>query len=92
MEIKCDIYTCAKKADTYLYLRSDLPPKELPDGLLVLLGDLKQFLCLELNESSKLARVNSLDVLTALGEQGYYLQMPPGDLLKSQAPGSDYIQ
>ena len=92
MEIKCDIYTCGKKADTYLYLKSGTALEELPDGLLILLGNLKQFLSLELNKSSKLAQVSSLDVLTALGEQGYYLQMPPGDLLKSQVPGSDYIQ
>ncbi len=92
MEIICDIYTCAKKADTYLYLKTGIALEELPDGLLVLLGDLKQFLSLELNESSKLAQVSALDVLTALGEQGYFLQMPPAESLGSQVPASGYIQ
>jgi len=47
---------------------------------------------LELNPTSKLARVEASEVLAALGEQGYFLQMPPADLLKAQAPGSGFIQ
>ncbi len=92
MEILCDIYTCAKKADTYLYLKAGIALEELPDGLLILLGDLKQFLSLELNESSKLAQVSALDVLAALDKQGYFLQMPPSESLESQVPASGYIQ
>ncbi len=92
MEIICDVYTCAKKADTYLYLKTGIALEELPDGLLILLGELKQFLSLELNESSKLAQVSALDVLTALGERGYFLQMPPAESLESQVPASGYIQ
>ncbi|GAH09208.1 unnamed protein product [marine sediment metagenome] len=92
MKIKCEVYRCSRKADTYLYLGAGKRLEELPDGLKSLLGDLTQFLNLELNESSKLAQVKTSEVLTALGDQGYFLQMPPADLLKSQTPGSGYIQ
>jgi len=92
MKIKCDVYRCSNKADTYLYLETGMDIKNLPDGLTGLLGDLKAFLNLELNESSKLARVETGDVLSALSEQGYFLQLPPGELLKSQAPGTGFVQ
>jgi len=92
MKTKCDVYRCSKKVDTYLYLAASMSPDDLPDELTSLLGKLTQFLDLELNPTSKLARVEASEVLAALGEQGYFLQMPPADLLKAQAPGSGFIQ
>jgi len=92
MKIKCEVYRCSKKADTYLYLKAGMQTEDLPDGLKALLGDLSQFLDLELSQSSTLAQANVDDVLSALLEQGYFLQMPPGERLKSSVPGSAYIQ
>ncbi len=92
MKIKCEVYRCGKKADTYLYLKDGADLEDLPEKLLDLLGELTPFLKLELSESSKLARIETNDVLLALADQGYYLQLPPGELLKSQAPGSGFIQ
>jgi uncharacterized protein YcgL (UPF0745 family) len=92
MTIKCDVYRCSKKADTYVYLESGMNKDDLPEGLMQLLGDLSQFLKLDLDNASKLARVEVRDVLTALGSQGYFLQMPPAELLKLQVPGSGFIQ
>lgn len=92
MKIKCDIYKSAKKPDTYLYLVADKQPQDLPEPLKVLLGDLTRFLNLELSESSKLAQVDARDVLAAIMDQEYFLQMPPGDHRKEQLPGSGYIQ
>ncbi len=65
---------------------------DLPDGLIRLLGDLSQFLNLDLDESSTLAQVEARDVITALDDQGYFLQMPPAELLKLQIPGSGFVQ
>jgi len=92
MKTKCDVYRCANKADTYLYLDANMSPEDLPDELSSLLGVLTQFLNLELNQASKLARANANEVITALAEQGYFLQMPPAERLKAQAPGSGFIQ
>jgi len=92
MKIKCEVYRCGEKADTYLYLKDGADLEDLPEKLLDLLGELTPFLKLELSESSKLARIETNDVLLALADQGYYLQLPPGELLKSQAPGSGFIQ
>jgi uncharacterized protein YcgL (UPF0745 family) len=92
MKIKCEVYRCGKKADTYLYVKDGVDLEDLPDELLDLLGELTPFLKLELSESSKLARVETDDVLLALADQGYYLQLPPGEVLKSQVPGSGFVQ
>ena len=92
MKIKCEVYRCGKKADTYLYLKDGMDLEDLPAELLELVGELTPFLQLELSESSKLARVETNDVLLALADQGYYLQLPPGEMLKSQAPGSGFVQ
>ncbi len=92
MTIKCDVYRCSKKADTYLYLEIGKDKNDLPDGLIHLLGDLSQFLNLDLDDSSRLAQVEARDVLVALDKQGYFLQMPPAELLKLQVPGSGFIQ
>ena len=92
MKIKCGVYRCAGKADTYLYLKAGMKPDDLPDGLRQLLGELNRFLELELSESSKLAQVKPEEVLDALHTQGYFLQMPPAERLRDQVPGSAYIQ
>ena len=81
MKFKCNVYRCSKKADTYLYLDAGMDKDDLPDGLIRLLGDLSQFLNLDLDESSTLAQVEARDVITALDGQGYFLQMPPAELL-----------
>jgi uncharacterized protein YcgL (UPF0745 family) len=92
MKIKCEVYRCGKKSDTYLYLKNGMDLENLPEEMLGLLGELTPFLKLELSESSKLARVETSDVLQALVNQGYYLQLPPGELLKTQAPGTGFVQ
>ena len=92
MKIKCEVYRCGRKVDTYLYLKNGVDLEDLPDEMLDLLGELTPFLKLELSESSKLARVETSDVLLALADQGYYLQLPSGELLKSQTPGSGFVQ
>ena len=92
MIIRCNIFNCARKADTYLYLKAGMRPEELPEALRILLGDLQQFLTLEISENSKLAQVSAVDVLAALNDQGYFLQMPPAERLREQTPGADFIQ
>ena len=92
MKVKCGVYRCARKADTYLYLKLGLKIEDLPEGLLTLLGDLDQFLILDLDEDSKLAQVSAADVIAALEEQGYFIQMPPAEELQAQVPESGYVQ
>ena len=84
--MKCAIFRCSKKVEMYLYV----PFKEdeeqllddLPDGLDKLTGQLEKVMELELSAEKKLARVNVEDVMASLTEKGFYIQMPPNDILR----------
>lgn len=91
----CDIYKFSKKDDLYVYIaRPDYPndTDDIKDWLAVLPKDFRQTLGretfvmhLDLDKTEKLARVNKDEVLKKLTEQGYYVQMPPQDILLRQA-------
>lgn len=91
----CDIYNFSKKDDLYVYIaRPDYPndTEQLKDWLAVLPKDFRKTLGretfvmhLDLEATPKLARGNKDEVLAKLTEQGYYVQMPPQDVLLRQA-------
>ena len=87
--MKCIIYRCSKKQEMYLYLRINQeetdPLHGLPDGLGQLTGDLFKVMELEITAERKLARVKAQDVIAAIEAKGYYIQMPPNELLRSDA-------
>ena len=67
-----------KKEGMYLYvLRKELPFADLPEDLLRQFGEPGHVMDLSLDKSRKLARVEVLEVMNALQEKGYYLQLPP---------------
>lgn len=57
--------------------------ENLPSGLMNLTGKLTRVMQIELLPDRKLARANVADVIEALQTKGFYLQMPPSDLLKN---------
>ena len=65
----------------YLYLHEEQKPESLPDELLKLVGQLTHVMDLELSEERKLARVDVTVVMRALEDKGYFIQMPPSDLI-----------
>lgn len=73
----CVIYRCAKQAEMYLYVHVDQTLEELPEALRRRTGTLSEVMRLNLGPQSKLARVEVNQVLQALAEQGFFLQMPP---------------
>ena len=76
----CAIYRCGKKAETYLYVplfEDEADFSRVPDALLATLGRRKHVMNLELAPGRILARVEREEVVKALAEQGFFLQMPP---------------
>lgn len=75
----CWIYKDRRRGETYLYLAEkdgfDAAPKTLLDAM----GDLEFVMELELHPDRKLARARAEEVLRALNDDGYYLQLPPVD-------------
>jgi uncharacterized protein YcgL (UPF0745 family) len=71
----------------YLYL----PYKEqailldLPEELKKLTGGLQKVMELELTSDRRLARAKVSDVIVSLREKGFYLQMPPNNLIRNDS-------
>lgn len=77
--MNCDIYKGNKRAEMYLYVASEQGLKEVPEALIASFGDLELVISLQLSETRKLARVDVVEVMQALRDNGYYLQMPPSN-------------
>lgn len=71
------IYKGGKREEMYLYVPFGDELKALPEPLLAQFGELDVVMSLELAPDRRLARVAAADVLAAIEEQGFYLQMPP---------------
>jgi len=75
--LHCWVYRSHRARDTYLYLREEAAFDLLPPPLLRMLGGLDLVMSLQLFPGRKLARSDPAEVMKALREQGFYLQMPP---------------
>lgn len=74
--VLCKIYRSPLRMEMYLFVdhQDDLAP--VPETLLEIFGQPELVISVLISRERKLARVDSVDVLKALAEQGYYLQMP----------------
>jgi uncharacterized protein YcgL (UPF0745 family) len=68
-----------RKPDTYLFIPSEAETEDLPAELLMLLGELRDVITLDITPEKQLARCTGAEVLEGLANAGYYLQMPPGE-------------
>jgi len=75
----CSIYRSRRKRDVYLYVNHEMGFSEVPDALLKELGGLDKAMTLVLTPERKLARMTGAEVMEAVAEKGFYLQMPPPD-------------
>ncbi len=71
------VYRSAKKADTYLYVPVETGLDGLPDELSQLFGRAIFAMELVITPDLKLSRLSAPEVLSALAEVGYVLQLPP---------------
>ena len=77
MPTLCKVYRSGNQAETYLYLAHDRNFDDLPEGLRRAFGEPHFVLHLRLGPERRLARVEMEQVLAALAEDGYFLQLPP---------------
>jgi uncharacterized protein YcgL (UPF0745 family) len=73
----CRIYRSEKKTDAYLYLDESLEFEDIPEELQKSFGEPHFVMRLELDSGLRLARVETENVMAALEEHGFYLQLPP---------------
>lgn len=73
----CQIFKSSRKAEMYLYVEKERGLEDVPEALLGEFGEPQEVMVLPLTAQRKLARVNAAEVLAAIAQQGYYLQLPP---------------
>ena len=73
------VWAGKRKPDTYLFVPSETETVELPTELLLLLGELREVITLDITPDRVLARCTGAEVLEGVANRGYYLQMPPGE-------------
>lgn len=83
MTVECRIYRCARQPEMYLYVRDGLKSEQLPEALLARTGRLTEVMSLKLSPERKLARVDVNKVIEQLQGPGYFLQMPPPEIINA---------
>ncbi|PKH04074.1 hypothetical protein CXF72_02985 [Psychromonas sp. MB-3u-54] len=80
----CAVYKSIRKSQTYLFIakRDDFSP--VPAPLLEQFGPPQLISLLNINLQTKFALAEAEKVLSAITDNGYYLQLPP--------PPVDYLQ
>jgi len=80
----CAIYKSAKKAQTYLFVKTRDDFSSVPDALMTMFGTPTLVTLTNLATKKKLAFADLDKVKINLNGEGYYLQLspPPDDLLK----------
>ena len=73
-----EVFRSSRKQDTYLYLPRGAIFEELPEMLRQTFGAPELALSVNLTAERKWARYDAEEVLKALNQQGFFLQLPPG--------------
>lgn len=72
-----DIYRSTRKEGLYVYIKNGAAFSALPQALRQSFGVPEFAMTIPIYPEKQLARVNVLDVIQGLEEQGFFLQMPP---------------
>ncbi|MBW4933374.1 YcgL domain-containing protein [Marinobacter sp. F4206] len=70
------VFRSSKKRDTYIYVRRGQAWEDLPESLRGIFGQPVHSMDLIMTPDRKLARTTGKQVLEALAEKDFYLQMP----------------
>ena len=73
----CSVYKSSKKKEMYIYVDRKQDLSELPETLQNVFGAPVHVLDMILTPDKTLARVDAKNVLEAIKEKGFFLQMPP---------------
>ena len=71
------VYRSKRILDMYVYVDEARDPMSLPEDLLKRFGKPVEAMRFRLAANRSLARVDAEQVLSAIANEGYYLQLPP---------------
>jgi uncharacterized protein YcgL (UPF0745 family) len=77
MMLICTVYKSSREPELFLYVARAEGLSRVPEELLKRIGTALEVLTLKLTPDRKLARAKAPQVLAAIAEKGYYLQLPP---------------
>ncbi len=77
MKLICAVYRARRNSDTYIYVDHAEDTRRVPQELLRELGGIERAMTLVLSPGRRLARTTGDEVMRAIAETGYYLQLPP---------------
>jgi hypothetical protein len=84
MGMQCYIYRSQRKKGAYLFLANRDDFSKVPEALMRLFGTAHFSFEFDLNSEKNLAHGNSAEVMRHLEDHGFYLQLPPGDLVEQR--------
>ena len=76
-KLLCEVFKSARKEQMYLYVDKRQGLVDVPGALLQQFGKPLSAMTLILTPEKSLGRARATDVMAAIREKGYYLQMPP---------------
>ncbi len=76
-KLLCEVFKSSRKEQMYLYVDKRQGLVEVPEALLEQFGKPLPAMTLILTPEKSLGRARAADVMAAIREKGYYLQMPP---------------
>jgi len=77
--ILCEVYKGSREEEMYLFVDRSEGLTRVPEALLTRFGKAALVTTITLTAERRLARADARRVLAAIAEQGYYLQLPPGN-------------
>ncbi|WP_444678101.1 YcgL domain-containing protein [Halomonas sp. E19] len=76
-KLLCEIFKSPRKDEMYLYVDKRQGLAEVPAALLERFGKPISLMTLILTPEKTLARAQASDVIAAIRDKGFYLQLPP---------------
>ena len=77
--MQCSVFRSNRREYTYIYLLEGKSFDDIPDALTRVFGEPEFVIDLELSPGRQLAQEDVQVVMQNLDENGFHLQMPPGD-------------
>jgi uncharacterized protein YcgL (UPF0745 family) len=95
----CHVYASLRKPDSYLWLAQRDAFEAVPEPLLLMLGELRFVMEVQLEAERKLPVEDTAQVMEHLRDQGWHLQLPPQETLAAanhpaytHAPKNDRLE
>jgi uncharacterized protein YcgL (UPF0745 family) len=75
----CEVFRSSRREGMYLFVDRSEGMERVPEALLRQFGEPVSVMTLMLTQERSLARADASEVLAAIADKGFFLQLPPPD-------------